>query len=133
MTTVFDRADVVCVPNQALGEEESGRESAIVARRPHDNGERPALQPDFERLLDNSRIQLGSRAADPYDGDIPYHGRRRYGAGLVHRYTGRFVPLVTLSVVANVRYISQAPVVRRDMPSARSPNAFSVSAWEFAP
>ena len=56
MPAVLDGAESSAVAHDAFRQQEAGRERAIVAGRPHDHRERPAVQPDLERLLHRGEI-----------------------------------------------------------------------------
>ena len=53
---VRDRAEVGCGCDDTLGKQKSGSQLAISAGRPHDDRERPAVQPDLERFLGRGAI-----------------------------------------------------------------------------
>jgi hypothetical protein len=69
---VLDRPEVVAASNDPFGQQKSGRELTVEARRAHDDGERPAVQSDFKRLLGRSTIGLASTSSGPNfdDGDV---------------------------------------------------------------
>ena len=70
---VRDRADFVRSGDDALRQEKAGGQLAIGARRAHDHRERPAVQPDFERLFDRRAVGVfrADRALDADDVDRP--------------------------------------------------------------
>ena len=59
--------------DDALRQEKAGGQLAIGARRAHDHRERPAVQPDFERLFDRRAVGVfrADRALDADDVDRP--------------------------------------------------------------
>ena len=74
---VGDRADLVVVPHQALGEEEAAHELLVVARRAQQDG-RDLAQTDLERRFHDQRIVFldgAARAETPCR--RPGHGARR--------------------------------------------------------
>jgi hypothetical protein len=84
--------------DERLAEQESERELLVVARRPHSHRERPAVDPDLQRLLDGDGVLAavvqddeGVRAAVPHDGSghAPQGVRSpRPGGGLMPRMQG---------------------------------------------
>ena len=56
----LDGAHLVGAQDDALGEQEAAHEVRVVARRAHDDGERDALEPDLERLLDGHGVERGA-------------------------------------------------------------------------
>ncbi len=68
---MLDRPQIVRAPDDALRQQESRRELTIGARRPHDDGKRPPVQADFERLFSRHAIRARRReaAAHVRDGD----------------------------------------------------------------
>src|SRR6266404_6854742 len=56
MRTVPDVNKIASCMHQALGHEKSCRQFAIFARRPHDDGDAVAFDPDFQRLLGSKEV-----------------------------------------------------------------------------
>ena len=56
-----------------LGQQEAGGQLPVRARRAHDDGEAPAVQPDFERLFDGHAVapRRALLAADAHDAGVP--------------------------------------------------------------
>jgi hypothetical protein len=81
MPAVLDRTEIGCAGDDALREQEPRGQRAIVPRRPHDDGERPALKADFERFFDRREIGLAPLATPPDScdgyGAVPVDRRRR--------------------------------------------------------
>src|SRR5260370_33615431 len=72
MRVVPDLNKITGCVHEALGHKKSCRQFAILARRPHDNGDAMALNPDFQRLFDGQAIFLVSfsRAIDAPDRNL---------------------------------------------------------------
>src|SRR4051812_27052814 len=62
---VFDRAEIVGGFEDAFREKETGGKLAIGAGRAHDDGKRPVVQADFERLFGRGPIAIGQANAVP--------------------------------------------------------------------
>ena len=61
--TVFDRPQLVGIPDHALRQQKPGSQLPIRARRSHDHGERLAVQPDLEWLLGGHPVDRVRRLA----------------------------------------------------------------------
>ena len=79
MAAVLDRAEIGRRSKHALRPEKAGGERTVLAWRPHDDGERPAVQADFERFFDRGQVTRGTGVTAfgaAHDRDA---ARRRYG------------------------------------------------------
>ena len=85
---MFDRPQIVASIDDLLAQEKSGRELAIGARRAHDDGERSAVQPDFERFFRRRAIRVRAPLSgpDPNDLDVAQRYNGWHAGGLVVRY-----------------------------------------------
>src|SRR4029078_4372839 len=74
MPAMLDGTDVRGGADYALGKQEPGCKRLIVAGRPHDDGERLAMETNVERLLGGSEIGAAFAAlpSDPQHLDGPH-------------------------------------------------------------
>src|SRR5215471_8962358 len=114
MPAVLDRADVVRRSDDALREQEPRRQLAVLPRRAHDDGERPAVEADVERFLGRGGVHA-ARDAGALD------------AGDLDRADGRQIVVARHAVAATVMISTRARAMASEtvtgVMAAFAPNA----------